>query len=91
MDTNVSLANAFANFNVAAPTDPFAHLYIAFVYAAQLGGFAGISGPVYGRPEPNPPIFAELGAIPSLVDLTSVSSMSVLAGQLGQSDYRRQL
>ena len=90
-DTSASLAKAFANFNVAAPTDPDAHLYIAFAYAAQLGGFLGISGPAYAKPEPNPSIFNELGAIPSLIDATNVASMSTLSVQLNQTEYLRQV
>lgn len=91
MENNVSLAKAFDNFNVAAPTDPYAHLYIAFAYAAQLGGFLAIAGPAYGKPEPNPPIFAELATIPSLVDQTSVASMSTLSIQLNQTEVLRQV
>ncbi len=91
MNTNVSLAKAFENFNVAAPTDDFAHLYIAFVYAQQLGGYVGVSGPVYGKPVPNPPIFNELEAIPKFFDATSVANMSTLSVELNQTAYLREV
>jgi hypothetical protein len=89
MSTNVSLAKAFENFNIAAPTDHFAHLYIAFVYTETLGGYIGVSGPVYGKPEPNPPIFKELEAIPSIFDATSIANMSTLSVELNQTAYLR--
>jgi hypothetical protein len=89
MSTNVSLADAFANFNSAAPTDPFAHLYIAFVYSAAVGGYLGVSGPVYGKPIANPPIFSELSSIPSIGDLTSVATMGSLSVALNQTEYLR--
>ena len=87
MSTNVSLANAFANFNEAASTDPYAHLYIAFVYAQ--GNYLAVSGPVHGKPVANPPIFDELAGIPSLVDATSIANMSTLSVELNQTDYLR--
>ncbi|KAH8645390.1 hypothetical protein BGZ60DRAFT_425003 [Tricladium varicosporioides] len=88
---NVSLINSFYNFVNNAPTDHFAHNYIAFIYTAALGGYVGVSGPVYGKPEPNPPIFAELNAVPSLLDATSITNMSTLAVELNQTSYQRQM
>jgi hypothetical protein len=88
MSTNSSLADAFANFNTAAPTDPSAHLYIAFVHAA--GSYLAVSGPAHGTPTPDPPIFNELSAIPHLVDATSVASMSTLSVELNQTAYLRE-
>jgi hypothetical protein len=88
MSTNLSLADAFANFNEAAPTDPYAHLYIAFVYAQ--GTYIAVSGPAYGKPVVSPPIFDELSAIPHLVDATSIANMSTLSVELNQTAYLRQ-
>jgi FAD/FMN-containing dehydrogenase len=88
MSTNLSLADAFVNFNEAAPTDPFAHLYIAFVYAQ--GNYIAVSGPAYGKPTANPPIFSELSAIPHLVDATSITNMSTLSVELNQTAYLRE-
>jgi FAD/FMN-containing dehydrogenase len=88
MSTNLSLADAFANFNEAAPTDPYAHLYIAFVHAQ--GNYIAVSGPAYGKPTPNPPIFDELSAIPHLIDATSIANMSTLSVELNQTAYRRE-
>jgi len=88
---NASLITAFYNFVNNAPTDNFAHNYIAFIYTTALGGYVGVSGPVYGKPEPNPPIFAELSAIPSLLDATSIANMSTLAIELNQTAYQRQM
>ncbi|KAF8860019.1 FAD-binding domain-containing protein [Acephala macrosclerotiorum] len=89
---NVSLIKSFYNFVNNAPQDNFAHNYIAFGYGgAALGGYVGISGPVYGKPEADPPIFAELDAIPSLVDATSITNMSTLAVELNQTAYQRQM
>lgn len=88
ISTSDSLAEAFANFNSAAPTDPYAHLYIAFVYAQ--GAYIAISGPAYGEPNPNPPIFTELSSIPHLVDATSIASMSTLSVELNQTSYLRE-
>jgi FAD/FMN-containing dehydrogenase len=88
MATNGSLADAFANFNVAAPTDPYAHLYVAFVYAQ--GSYIAVSGPVYGKPIPNPPIFNELAAIPHFADATSIANMTTLSVELNQTDYLRE-
>ena len=88
MSTNLSLADAFANFNEAAPTDPYAHLYIAFVYA--YGSYIAVSGPAYGKPVISPPIFDELSAIPHLMDATSIASMSTLSVELNHTDYLRE-
>lgn len=89
---NASLIKSFYNFVNNAPQDDFAHNYIAFGYGgAALGGYVGISGPVYGKPEANPPIFAELEAVPSLVDATSITNMSTLAVELNQTSYQRQM
>ena len=88
MSTNLSLADAFANFNEAAPTDPFAHLYIAFVHAH--GGYIAVSGPAYGKPVVSPPIFDELSAIPHLMDATSIANMSTLSVELNQTAYLRE-
>lgn len=88
MSTNLSLADAFANFNEAAPTDPYAHLYIAFVHAQ--GSYIAISGPAYGKPVANPPIFDELSAIPHLMDATSIANMSTLSVELNQTAYLRE-
>lgn len=89
MSTNASLADAFANFNEAAPSDPYAHLYIAFVHAQ--GNYLAVSGPMHGKPVADPPIFNELAAIPSLVDATSIANMSTFSVELNQTDYLRQI
>jgi len=86
-----ALATAFESFNNAAPTDPYAHLYIAYVYALQLGGFIGITGPAYGKPVAYPPIFSEIKGIPALLDTTHVASMTTLAVELNQTAHQRQL
>lgn len=91
IQTEGALATAFENFNVAAPSDPFAHFYIAFVHVPQLGGFAGVSGPAYGKPVKNAPIFDELNQIPSLADATSIANISRLSVELNQTSYQRQL
>lgn len=91
IQTENALAKTFENFNIAAPSDPFAHFYIAFVYAPQLGGFAAVSGPAYGKPIPNAPIFDELNEIPSLLDGTSIANISRLSVELNQTAYQRQL
>jgi FAD/FMN-containing dehydrogenase len=88
MSTNTSLAEAFANFNEAAPTDPYAHLYIAFVYTQ--GSYIGVSGPAYGKPIADPPIFNELASIPHLMDATSIADMSTLSIELNQTTYLRE-
>lgn len=88
---NASLIDSFYNFVNDAPNDPYAHNYIAFAYAATLGGYFSIAGPVYGKPEPNPPIFKDLEAIPSIVDATSIANMSTLSIELNQTTYQRQV
>ena len=89
MSVNASLADAFYNFVNNAPSDDLAHLYIAFVYAAQLGGFAGVSGPTYSQPVANAPIFDELNSIPNLVDATGIQNMGALAVALNQTSFAR--
>lgn len=90
MQLNASLATMFSNFVNNAPSDPKAHLYIAFVYAAQVGGFAGTTGPTYSDPISNAPIFDELNAIPPLLDATGVMSMGALAVALNQTTFSRE-
>ncbi|KAH6705324.1 FAD binding domain protein [Leptodontidium sp. MPI-SDFR-AT-0119] len=87
---NASLAETFSKFVANAPTDDFAHLYIAFGYVAQLGGFVGVSGPAYGKPVADAPIFADLNKIPSLADATGFNNMSGLSAALNQTTFARQ-
>lgn len=90
MQLNASLVTMFSNFVKNAPNDPDAHLYIAFVYAAQLGGFVGSTGPTHSQAISNAPIFDEMNAIPSLGDATGVMSMGALAVALNQTAYERE-
>ncbi|RDW84692.1 hypothetical protein BP6252_02282 [Coleophoma cylindrospora] len=87
--TNASLAEAYSRFVNAAPQDDYAHLYIAFSYTAALGGFFGITGPVYGKPVADAPIFSELESIPSIVDATGFMNMTDLAIALNQTTFSR--
>lgn len=47
---NGALFSAFYNFVNNAPTENYAHLYLAYVYTAALGGYAGVTGPVVRIP-----------------------------------------
>jgi len=86
-DQNESLANAFVNFAAAAPTDPYAHLYVSYLH---IGGSYGIgTGPVYGKPTPNPPIFHEFDSIPYVADLSGIANLTTLVVQINQTDYLR--
>ncbi|RDL32612.1 uncharacterized protein BP5553_09068 [Venustampulla echinocandica] len=87
--SNASLAEAFSKFAVDAPTDDFAHLYIAFGYADSFGGFAAVSGPTYGKPVADAPIFDELSKIPALIDATGLNNITALAIALDQTAYVR--
>jgi len=89
MANNYSLADAFANFVVNAPTDDFAHLYLAFAYADIFGGFFATTGPTYGKPVANASIFAEVDEIPVLLDATSFSNMLELSIALNQTTFAR--
>lgn len=86
---NASLAEAYSRFVIAAPQDDYAHLYIAFSYAAAFGGFFGITGPVYGKAVKDPPIFQEFETIPNILDATGYMSMGELAVALNQTAYLR--
>ena len=90
MNYSSSLADAFANFVVNAPTDEFAHLYLAFVYADVLGGFAATTGPTYGKEIANATIFQEVDKIPSLLDATGFQNMTSLAVALNQTSFARE-
>ncbi|RDW78453.1 hypothetical protein BP5796_06305 [Coleophoma crateriformis] len=87
--TNASLAETYSRFIIAAPQDDYAHLYIAFAYAAALGGFFGITGPVYGKAVADAPIFSELESIPSILDATGFMNMTDLAVALNQTTFSR--
>lgn len=89
MNYNYSLAEAYSNFVVDAPTDDFAHLYLAFAYAEVLGGFVAITGPVYGKPIANASIFEEINQIPILVDETGFQNMWNLSVALNQTTFSR--
>jgi FAD/FMN-containing dehydrogenase len=86
-----ALAKAMDNFSRAAPSDPFAHLYLAMLYVPALGGFGIASGPAYGKPVVDPPIFDEIKAAPILFDTTSIGNMSRFAAELNQTAYQRQM
>ncbi|TVY55070.1 putative FAD-linked oxidoreductase, partial [Lachnellula suecica] len=90
MVQNASLSEAYSKFIDDAPTDEKAHLYLVFIYEAELGGFAAGTGPVYSEPIADPPIFAQLNSIPSLMDFTGVNSMGALAVALNQTTYSRE-
>ncbi|EHK99724.1 putative 6-hydroxy-D-nicotine oxidase [Glarea lozoyensis 74030] len=90
-DNKDVLVDTFAKFIVDAPMDEFAHLYISFGYNIQLGGFAGIAGPAYGRAISNATIFEDLNKIPVLFDTTHIASMGVLAVELNQTDFLRKV
>jgi hypothetical protein len=89
MAYNYSLTDAFANFVVNAPTDNFAHLYLAFAYAEIFGGFFATTGPTYGKPVANASIFAEVDEIPVLVDATGFQNMTALSIALNQTAFSR--
>jgi hypothetical protein len=86
---NYSLADAYANFIVNAPSDDFAHLYLAFAYAEVLGGFFATTGPTYGKPVANASIFAEINKIPAIVDATGFQNMTALSIALNQTTFAR--
>ncbi|KAL2064193.1 hypothetical protein VTL71DRAFT_4687 [Oculimacula yallundae] len=90
MSQNASLAETFSKFVTDAPTDDFAHLYIAFGYVAQLGGFVGVSGPAYGKAIANATIFENLNKIPNLLDATGFNNMSAFSVALNQTTFSRQ-
>jgi hypothetical protein len=89
MAYNYSLAEAFANFVVNAPTDSFAHLYLAFAYADIFGGFFAVTGPAYGKPIANASIFEEVDRIPVLLDTTGFHTMTALSVALNQTTFAR--
>jgi hypothetical protein len=83
------LIDTFGKFVVDAPTDDFAHLYIAFVYAEALGGFFASTGPTYGRPVANASIFQDVDKIPAFLDETGIHNISYLAAALNQTTFSR--
>lgn len=89
MNYSDALIDAFGKFAVDAPTDDFAHLYIAFVYSEAPGGFLAATGPAYGRPVENASIFQDVNRIPALLDATGIHNMSYLAAALNQTTFSR--
>ncbi|CAG8983251.1 hypothetical protein HYALB_00002687 [Hymenoscyphus albidus] len=88
-DQNNKLVDAYTKFLTDAPTDNFAHLYVSYGYAAQLGGFIGVAGPTYGKAIGNATIFETLNKIPVLGDETGFASMGDLALALNQTTLAR--
>ncbi|CZT41666.1 related to 6-hydroxy-d-nicotine oxidase [Rhynchosporium secalis] len=84
------MVDAFSKFVIEAPTDDLAHLFVAFGYVAELGGFIGVSGPAYGKPVANAPIFTDLNQISGLADATGFNNMSALSVALNQTIFQRQ-
>ena len=72
--TSSAVVNAFQNFAVNSPSDPYGQIIIAYAYAAQLGGLAIAVDLQYGKPQANPPIFKNFTSIPGPV----ASSFSTL-------------
>lgn len=90
IDKAQALVSMFSNFVNNAPNAELAHLYIAFVYNLQVGGFAGVTGPTYSQPIANAPIFNEMNAIPTLANAVGTNSMSALTVALNQTTIARE-
>jgi len=90
MNYTSQLASAFSNFVNNAPKDDLAHLYLAFAYAEEFGGFFATTGPTYGLPISNASIFQELDRIPVLFDATGVNNMTALSIALNQTTFSRE-
>jgi len=76
MDASAALIQAFESFNVAAPTDPYAAVILAYVYVQQLSTFAISADYQYGKPVANPPILKNFTAIPPVSSALRLDSLS---------------
>ena len=56
--------NAFYNFAVNSPSDPYGQVILAYAYSTQLNGYAILVDIQYGKPVVNPPIYKNFTSIP---------------------------
>lgn len=63
-ETTAAINNAFYNFAINSPSDPYAQIIIAFAYAQTQNLYVIASDLQYGKPEANPAILQNFTSIP---------------------------
>lgn len=76
VDKAQALFDALASFAVAAPTDPYAAIWIATVYEQASDMFIMAPQLMYGKPIANPPIFKNFTNIESIGNSLATATLT---------------
>lgn len=69
-ETSASFIDAMYWLNINSPSDPYAQVILAYVYAPSVGGYAMAPSLQYGKPVEKPPILQNFTSIPGAVAST---------------------
>lgn len=72
------LLNAFVEFNINVPTDPYGALILTFGYAQAQNVYGAATDLEYGKPVLNPPILENFTSIPHLSSTLAITNLSQL-------------
>jgi len=76
LDKLKPVLQALTDINVALPSDPFATLYIAYVYSQSNDGFVIVPELIYGKPVASPPIFKNFSDITNVGNTFRTANLS---------------
>ncbi|KIY00016.1 uncharacterized protein Z520_04654 [Fonsecaea multimorphosa CBS 102226] len=76
-----SVFDAFTNLTTASPFDPYISLVTGLLFNATSKAWTLSNSAVYTAPNPDPPAFRGLKAIPSLSNTTRVTNLSAFANE----------
>ncbi len=80
LDAEPAMHQAFEDFNINVPSDPYAGVILAYAYVQSRDFFAMVGDYQYGKPVENPPIlknFTAITPIQSTLRLTNLTDLTV--------------
>jgi hypothetical protein len=86
MDKQAAVNQAFESFNIAAPTDPYAALIVAYVYLQSADMFGVSVDLEYGKPIATPPIFQNFTAITPIQSTLRITNLVNLTVEFNNSN-----
>lgn len=81
-----TLLNAFEEFNINSPTDPYGALILSFAYDQVHDTYAAVTDLEYGKPVLNPPILKNFTSIPHLISTVAITNLSQLTIDIKGAD-----
>jgi hypothetical protein len=74
--TSAPLIQAFSDFNIQAPSDPYAAVILTAAYIQSLDAYIWAGDYHYGKPVVNPPVLQNFTAVPPLSTTMRISNVS---------------